>query len=175
VGQVSNAGSDFDVNALYDALDAQRNERGISWTQLTRELNDLFRDVKLARPIATSTVTGMRDKGGLNGNGVIQMLIWLKRTPESFCPGWPVKGKLFPVVPADRIVRWYGPKIYEALDTQREERGLSWKQVAEEIGWQTPASLKRLQTSFGIGFPYGMRMFRWLGKPAADFSVGTAM
>jgi hypothetical protein len=98
-------GSDFDVNALYDALDVRRAERGITWTELTRELNDLFRDVTAARPIARSTVTGMRDKSGMNGNGIIQMLVWLRRAPESFCPDWPVPGKLFPPSPADRILR----------------------------------------------------------------------
>jgi hypothetical protein len=165
-----NGGPDFDVDALYAALDTRREKRGITWTQLTRELNDLFKDVAPARPIATSTVTGMRGKSGLNGNGVIQMLVWLERMPESFCPGWPVKGKLFQVAPTDRILRWHGPRIYEALDAHRRDRGLTWKQVAEQIGMHTPAMLKRLQKSAGIGFPYGMRIFRWLGEPAADFT-----
>jgi len=159
----------FDVHALHDALDAERERRGISWAQLTRELNQLFKDVKAARPIATSTVTGMRDRGGLNGNGVNQMLIWLRRTPESFCSGWPVKGKLLPTVSTDLIVRWNGPKIYEALDAERKSRGLTWKEAAGEIGRQTPGTLKQLQKSAAIGFPYGMQIFRWLGRPAADF------
>lgn len=167
-------GDDFSIDALYNALDAEREERGISWTHLTRELNALFKDVTAARPIATSTVTGMCDRGGLNGNGVIQMLIWLKRTPESFCPSWPVKGKLIPTTTPDRIVRWNGPKIHEAIDAERMKRGMTWKTVADEIGvgiGTSPAALKALARTPSLGFPAGMRIFRWLGKPAADFTM----
>ena len=165
---------DFDISALYDALDAEREKRGISWTQLTRELNALFKDVTKARPIATSTVTRMREKAGLAGNGVIQMLIWVERTPESFCSNWPVEGKLIKKSAPDKIVRWNGPKIFEAIEAQRTQRGLSWKAVADEIGvgiGTTAATLKALERTPSIGFPHGMRIFRWLEKPAADYTM----
>lgn len=164
-------GQNFDVPALYHALDAERDKRGISWAQLTRELNSLFKNVTAARPIAASTVRGMREKGGLNGNGVIQMLIWLKRSPESFCSNWPVKGKLIPTTTPDRIVRWNGPKIYAAIDTERAARGLTWKALAAEIGGTTPSALKGLARTPSLGFPQGMRIFRWLAKPAADYTM----
>jgi len=164
--------SGFDVNALYGALDAERERRDITWSQLTRELNALFQDVTAARPIATSTVTGMRHKGGLNGNGVIQMLIWLERTPESFCTNWPVEGRLIARTTADRIVRWDGPKIYGAVDAQRASGRLTWAEVARAIGGlMTPAHLKWFKTAYGIGIPNDMLVFRWLGQPAADFTV----
>ncbi len=76
----------FDIDALYDALDAQREERGLAWGGVMREINGTYRDVDL-RPIAASTITTMRDRDYLNGDGVIQMLLWLDRTPESFVPG----------------------------------------------------------------------------------------
>lgn len=47
---------EFDVEGLYQALDDQRESRGVTWEQVTRELNELFSDVGAARPIASSTV-----------------------------------------------------------------------------------------------------------------------
>jgi len=172
VGTPDIAVAGFDVRALYDALDTERERRGITWTQLTRELNDLFKDVTKARPIATSTVTGMRAKGGLNGNGVIQMLIWLERTPESFCANWPVEGRLIARTTTDRIVRWDGPKIYVAVNEQRARGRWTWAEVARAIGGvMTPGHLKWFKDSYGIGIPGDMLVFGWLGRPAAEFTI----
>ncbi len=78
--------SDFDLRALFDALDAKRQERGLSWAELTREVNR-FRTQ--GHPIAASSITSLRDKAVAEGDGVLQMLIWLDRSPESFIPSFP--------------------------------------------------------------------------------------
>ena len=52
---------DFDIDALYAALNAERLARGMSWTEVTRAINNLFKNVP-TRPISTSTVTGMRGR-----------------------------------------------------------------------------------------------------------------
>lgn len=48
--------ADFDVDALYQALDSQRSQRGLTWAQAMRQINDTYRDVDL-RPVAASTIT----------------------------------------------------------------------------------------------------------------------
>src|SRR6185436_16874536 len=65
--------TDFDIGALYSALDAQRQARGMSWPQVVREINALFARVP-ARPISPSTLNGMRNRGTIEGDGVLQML-----------------------------------------------------------------------------------------------------
>ena len=75
---------DFDLRALYDALDERRRERQISWAVVASEVNR-FRTRR--RPIAASTITSLQTKPRGQGDGILQMLLWLGRTPESFVPG----------------------------------------------------------------------------------------
>ena len=94
---------EFDVDALYAALDAQRQARGLTWAGLAREINRQFERVPV-RAISVSTITGMRKRRVIEGDGVLQMLRWLGRTPESFVPDTkrPPEGALV------RIARWLG-------------------------------------------------------------------
>lgn len=154
---------DFDIAALYTALDAERRSRGMSWQQLACE----------ARWISVSTLTGMRERGSLEGDGVLQLLAWLQRTPESFVPG--EAGRLrepadLPEVEPHRILRFDTGAIYQALDAKRAERGMTWKQVAAEIGGLNAASLTRLSKGGRTSFPKVMRIFGWLRRPAASFT-----
>lgn len=168
--------SEFDIKALFEALDAQRESRSLTWAQVTRDINDLFKDVH-CRPISTSTLTGMRKRGGLAGNGVLQMLIWLDRTPESFVAGHPQAGapeaKLPHVGPA-RILRWDTETLYQAIESLRIKREMSWQDVANEIGvgW-TPSTLKALRNRENAVFPSIMWVTRWLGQPVASFTHAT--
>src|SRR5262245_63166427 len=112
---------DFDVDALYAALDAERSARGMTWAELTRAINAQFKDVP-ARPLSVSTVTGMRTRRALEADGVLQMLLWLGRAPESFIPGRDGVSRpeeLLPRVGPDRILRFDSPALYAALDAQR--------------------------------------------------------
>lgn len=161
---------DFDIAALHEALDQQRTARGLTWAAATREINALFKDVD-ARPISPSTITGMRGRGSVEGNGVIQMLIWLDRTPESFVPGYSGPEAKLSRVGTDLILRWHTGVMHQALDEKRVERDMTWKQVAEELGQDfTAATLTRMKTPGHVGFPSVMRIFAWLERPAADFA-----
>src|SRR4030095_10440660 len=79
---------DFDLNALYQALDAQRQSRGLTWAQATGEMSRVGPVIR-RHPIASSTITGLRTKGLAEADGVLQMLRWLGRAPESFMRGSP--------------------------------------------------------------------------------------
>ena len=154
---------EFDVDALYDALDAQRQHRGLSWAQVSVEMGG----------VATSTITGMRSKGSVEGDGVLRMLCWLQRTPESFVPdlaGAPIREWRLPDLQPGEKLRFDTPKMHAALDAERSRRGLTWDQVAAEIGGFSPAMLKRLAKEGRVGFPRVMRLVRWLERPAADFT-----
>ncbi len=162
---------EFDVEALYLALDAQRCSRGLSWQQVARELRACFADVP-ARPISPSTLSGMRSRRVVEGDGVLQMLRWLDRTPESFVPSneqVTERSASLPEVGKDRIIRFDTRAMYVALETQRAERGMTWKQVAAEIGGLQPASLTRLKKGGRVAFPTVMRIVTWLERPAASF------
>jgi hypothetical protein len=163
---------DFDVDALYAALDERRRARGLSWQGVAREVSRPF-DTTPSRPIAASTLTGMRTRRAIEGDGVPQQLRWLNRTPESFVPGGAGAAAAdcaLPHVAPNKILRFDTRAIYAALDAQRRDRGLTWKQVAIDIGGFQPAALTRLANGGRTGFPDVMRIARWLGRPVASLT-----
>jgi hypothetical protein len=162
--------SDFDLKDLYEALDQQRTARSLSWKAVANEVNR-FRT--RLRPIAVSTITGLKDKPGGEGDGILQMLVWLRRTPESFVAGIvDPRSEHFcnPVLTSGEILRWDSIALFNALDAQRRERSLTWAEVARQIGGFTPGTLTNLSKGGRIGFPRVMRLVVWLGKPASTFT-----
>jgi uncharacterized protein YfiM (DUF2279 family) len=168
---------DFDIAALYDALDAARRARGLTWTQVAREVSGLVSRARV-RPIAASTITGLRTRRVAEGDGVLQMLRWLGRTPESFVPGDPGHSgsgpadasTALPEPGPDRLLRFDTAAVHAALEARRLERGLSWKAVADDIGGTNAASLINLSNGGRTAFPMVMRIVRWLDRPAAAFT-----
>ena len=92
-----------------------RQARGLNWQQLAREISRVFFADSIATPISPSTLTGMRSRAQIEGDGVLQMLLWLKRTPESFIPGHKesrVVSLTLPRVGRDRILRFDAVAIH---------------------------------------------------------------
>jgi hypothetical protein len=160
---------DFDLQALYAALDEQRRSRGMSWAAVMREVNRFNTE---GHPIATSTITGLRSKKVVEGDGILQLLLWLGRTPESFVRGmeWDPESARLPVVGEEQVLRWDTQALYSALNAQRQARGMSWKGVAQAVGGFTPGMLTNLAKGGRTSFPGVMRIVRWLGQPAATFT-----
>jgi hypothetical protein len=162
--------ADFDLKALYEALDEQRRSRNMTWTAVTREVN---RFKTGGHPIATSTITGLRNKAAGEGDGILQMLLWLHRTPESFVPGFPdADAERFRLREAgiDQTLRWDTKGIHAALNAKRQALDMSWMDVSRQIGGCTPNMLTNLSKGGRIGFPGVMRIVAWLGQPAAMFT-----
>src|SRR5262245_4398181 len=164
--------TDFDIAALYTALDAKRRSLGMSWQEAARAISARFAHVP-ARPISPSTLTGLRSKEAIEGDGVLQMLLWLERTPESFVPGHreaTAETAALPDVGPYRILRFDTGRLYSELDAQRRERGMTWEQAAREIGGFSAAGLTRLSKGGRTGFPHVLRLAGWLRRPAARFT-----
>jgi hypothetical protein len=164
--------TDFSLRALYDALDAQRRARGLSWSGVTKEMHQMHQRPANSRRLSASTMTGTRTRSAAEGDGVLAMLRWLGRTPESFMPDYrvsePIDARL-PDVPPGKVLRFDAKKIYAALDARRTERGMTWPEIATEIGTNVP-SLMHLSKGKRVVFPGVMRIFRWLKLPAAHFT-----
>ena len=63
----------FDAKALYNAMEEQRRSRGLTWTEVRRELG-----------ISPSTLTRTRLGGRMEVDGMLAMVRWLRCTVESF-------------------------------------------------------------------------------------------
>jgi hypothetical protein len=166
--------SDFDLNALYSAIDEQRVARGLSWAAAVREMSGSFVG-RGSRALAVSTVTSLRTKAVAEGDGVLAMLRWLDRTPESFVPGSPLASAEAARLPDVRplVLRMDTNKLHGALNAARVERGLTWEQLAREIRGATVNTLTGLASSERTGFPNVMWVTGWLGKPLASFTRAT--
>lgn len=163
------ADSDFDLKALYHALDEQRRLREMSWAAVTREINHFA----VGRPIATSTITGLKNNRLGEGDGILQMLLWLDRTPESFVPGnqeADTERFRLPELQRGQILRWDTKALHAALNAQRQARALTWTEVAQQVGGFTPGMLTNLAKGGRAGFPGVMRIVKWLGQPATTFT-----
>src|SRR5262245_48528559 len=95
---------DFDLSGLFGALQSERDSRGLSWAQVAAEINDLFAGSS-ARPISPSTLLGLKHRTIAEADGVLQMLRWLQRAPESFAtrPADSVVATPLPHVDRDQI------------------------------------------------------------------------
>jgi hypothetical protein len=101
------------------------------------------------------------------------MLLWLRRTPESFVPGFAdADAERFRLreLGREHILRWDTKALHSAMNAQRQGRGMTWKEVAQQVGGFTPGMLTNLAKGGRIGFPGVMRIVRWLGRPAAVFT-----
>jgi hypothetical protein len=150
---------DFDLAVLHQALDAERRTRGLTWTAATKEMS-----------VAPSTVAGLRTRSVAEADGVLQMLRWLGRAPESFGADHRVAAaaESLPDAGPGQILRIDTRELHAALDALRIERRLTWDGVARELGVGV-SSLTRLADGGRTAFPQVMRMTRWLGEPVARF------
>jgi hypothetical protein len=162
---------DFDINALHAALDAQRRARHLSWTELAVEINEPFNGTS-SIPISVTTIRTMQSKRSVTSAVVLQILRWLKRSPESFLSGRksaPTEGELLPTPGPSRILRFDTKALHAALNAARVEQGMTWKQVAEELPGFTESMLTGLAAGPLIGFPRVMLITQWLCRPASSF------
>ncbi len=167
----SGPSAEFDIDALYTAIDQARLAKGLSWSGVAREIKDQFRDMPAT--FSVSTLTGMRQRGSVEADGVLQMLLWLRRTPESFVSGNAKTGAeadSLPEVGTDRILRFDTAAIHAKLEIERDARGLTWREVADEIGGLNANSLRGMSKGGRTSFPKIMRILAWLGRPAASFT-----
>ncbi len=165
---------DFDIAALFDALDSQRRNRALNWQGVAKELWDQSAALNAQRddhPISASTLTGMAKRRDTTCQHALFMLRWLGRTPESFMPGSTADAKraALPFVGLDQRLRWDLQKLYDALDSQRRKRSLTWPQLAHELQ-SSPSQLSGIKRArFAIGMRLAMRIVTWLDRPARDF------
>jgi hypothetical protein len=167
---MSDESQDFDLQALYAALDQKRQALSMTWSDVARAIS--LRHGETPRRVSASTITGVRHRSYAEADGVLQMLRWLDRTPESFGAAGYTDEKLSPLLPPiepHQVLRFDARAIYVALEAKRTSKGLSWKEVAQEIGGCAPESVTRLAKGGRVSFPHVMRVIRWTEKRASEF------
>lgn len=162
-------GEEFDIQALYEAMNERREARSMTWADVAREINAWL---PAPSSISASTISRGRDRRSLEADGVLQMLRWLNRTPEAFCRGVGCTEKLSSQLPGlgpGWVLRFDSRAIFAALQVERSTQQMTWEQAADAIGGVSAANLKRLEAGGRVSFPQVMRLVRWLHRPASKF------
>src|SRR5262249_27059165 len=109
-------------------------------------------------------------KAVAEGAGVLQMLRWLGRAPESFMSGLPsaLAASSLPAADTREGLRFDTKKLYESLDFERRARALPWQDVAVQAGGPE-SHMRGLRKGGRTVFPGVMRLTQWLRQPASDF------
>lgn len=168
------AGSDFDATALFEAMDAQRIQRGLSWRQAADQIweqSSILNQQRDDHPISPSTLTGIAARGDCTCQHALFILRWLARAPESFVSVVPAnaRGAALPSAGPDRRLRWDLSALYGALDERRSELRLTWVGLAGQLQC-TANQLTGIRTArFAIGMRLAMRIVHWLEQPASAF------
>ncbi len=114
----------------------------------------------------------LRTKNVAEGDGILQMLRWLGRSPESFIAGREISQKFdarLPDAPPNKILRFDTRKLHAALNARRIERNLTWAQVAKEAR-VSASTLRYLSKGPRTWFPAVTRIVGWLQRPVAEFT-----
>jgi hypothetical protein len=163
----------FDCSALFDALDAQRRQEGLDWNQLASALWHQSWELNAKRhdnPLCPGAVPRFGQRGNISCQYALFMLRWIGRPPEDFLTGAVVDvGDVrLPTAGPDSRLRWDLRQLHAALNEQRQDRGQTWAQLADELGC-TPSRLTNLKTARLADMDLAMRVTQWLGRPAAEF------
>jgi hypothetical protein len=163
----------FDCGALFAALDEQRRDRGLDWFALADVLWQQSSGLNAKRrdhPLCGGAISRLQRRGATSCQYALFMLRWLRRAPEDFLTGpvVDVGDVRLPKAGADTRLRWDLSEVHAALNEQRQERGLTWAALAQELGC-TPSRLTNLRTARLADMDLAMRVTQWLGRPAAAF------
>jgi hypothetical protein len=164
---------DFDFAAFFGAFDAERRNRRLGWYEFAAELWQQSSELNAQRmdhPLCGGAVSRLGARGATSCQYALFMLRWLGRAPEEFLTGPAIDvGNLqLPEPGPDSRLRWNLNQLHTALNEQRHQRGLTWSELAQELGC-TPSRLTNLRTARTADMGLTMRVTQWLGRPAAEF------
>ncbi len=161
----------FDGGALIHALDAERDVRGLTWSNLADELWQQSADLNarladnalcpgaLVRTAKRETMSCQYALIRCAGSTARRRTFWWVRSSTSATPGCRRQG------PASRL-RWDLSEVHAAVNEHRNERRLTWAEVARELGC-TPSRLTNLKTARLADMGLVMGITQRLVRPAA--------
>jgi hypothetical protein len=160
----------INLKHIYNAIEKRRLFLGISWSEAALQVSP---KTPGGRSIALSTIKGLNNRKIVEGDGVLQMLLWLNKTPESFIVGFENSNAdcyKLPYVPEGRVLRWNTQALYLSLKDRCENDGISWKEAASQIGGYSVSMLTNLKNVTRVSFPNVMNIVTWLDQPAVTFT-----
>lgn len=152
----------FDLAALYEAVDAHRLQRGLTW---------LAAAVEIGLPL--TTLRAIQHAKTMEADGVLAIVRWLGIAPEEFMR--PKRKGRFPnTMPAGKMWRADTARLYALLQAAKDAHGLTWTDIASAIGTEvSPSSLTRLAKGGRISINLLAALAAWLNEPIDAFTTLT--
>ncbi|MEM8767727.1 MAG: hypothetical protein AAGE43_09810 [Pseudomonadota bacterium] len=164
--QIRTGTQSFSLPLLAEAIEAKKNQEALSWQGVARAVGRFV-------PVSAGTISKLGSRPTAEGDGVLQILLWLERSPECFVAGFSPQNAeryLLTPPPLGKILRWDTTAIHRALNAARSGKNLSWVALADRIGGVSAATLTALAKGGRTHFPMVMRITTWLDTPAATFT-----
>ena len=161
---MSSAKSEFDVLLLWQAMDAKRLASGYSENEMIEDLNQVNNQ---RVPMALATVKNMVRRRDTTCQHALHMLRWLNKTPESFVTNAAEQTCL--PFSSERRLYWSMTALGEAVARKKENEGLTWKQVAEELGCSQNQASGIQKLRYGMSMHLAMRITQWLERSSIEF------
>ena len=165
--------SAFDGGALIRALDAEREDRGLTWSALADELwqQSVDLNARLAdHALCPGALVRTAKRKTMSCQYALILLRWIRRAPEDFLVGAVVDvgDTRLPEAGPDTRLRWDLSELHAALNEYRTEGRLTWAEVARELDC-TPNRLTNLKTARLADMGTVMGITQRLAQPAARF------
>ena len=161
---MSKANATFDVQSLWDAMNAKRRKSGYTESEMMEALNRVNNQ---RVPMALETVKNMVRRRDTTCQHALHMLRWLDRTPESFLTNAQQDAPL--PFSSEKRLYWSMPALGEAVDKEKKSRGLTWQQVADELDCTRNQASGIRKLRYGMSVHLAMRITLWLGRPSTEF------
>jgi len=166
---------DFDGDALFTALDAQRQAHGLSWSGVARAISEQSYELNQRRPrdqpMAASTIINLGRRRDTSCQHGLLFVQWLRAAPEQFLVGRThdlLRCALPEPVP-DRRPRWDLEHLGTSLQEARCDAHVTWSRLADVLRC-SPSQIQHIpRARYAIGMGLAMRTVQWLDRPAADF------
>ena len=157
---------DFDVAKLWEAMCTRRELEGLSDKQMMDEINVVNNN---RVPISLATVKNMVKRNNTTCQHALHMLRWLDTTPEDFLVDAQGNGSL-PFSNEGRLY-WNIRVLADAVNDEKEKRGLTWKQLAQDLKCSQNQVSGLHKIRYGISIHLAMKITQWLKRPSTDFIV----
>lgn len=99
-------------------------------------------------------------------DGILALVRWVEGVPEDFIQGPKAAPPERPFCPG----RFNCKALFQALDQHRRSRGMTWRELAREIGNVSPSMLTRLSKGGRIEVNVMVALVGYLGRTVRSFT-----
>ena len=162
--------TDFDLRALYEALDERRRSRDLTWAALTAEVN---RHRTRLHPIAQSTITSLKKKSVGEGDAIFKRSFGSAERRRALCPALrtPTRRAFsYQRCRGGQILRWDTRALFAALNGPASGTRADMDRGCARCAGSHSHNVDEPGNGASHRIPRVMQLVRWIGEPEVTFT-----